>query len=103
MWKRWREPMRDKLNCPNCGAPITSIECPYCGSVFYDLVTLDSTKPTYIRMVWNDQIIMSRVVLRSTTVNISYYDLPSIDIELMAVPDDDGVTIRQERKTDEQT
>ena len=28
--------MRDKLNCPNCGATITSIECPYCGSIFYD-------------------------------------------------------------------
>ena len=22
------------LNCPNCGAPITSEQCPYCGSVF---------------------------------------------------------------------
>ena len=27
------DPMRDKLNCPNCGAPITGVECPYCGSV----------------------------------------------------------------------
>ena len=29
-----RESMKDELNCPNCGAPITSTECPYCGSVF---------------------------------------------------------------------
>lgn len=29
-----REPIRDEFNCPNCGAPITSTECPYCGSVF---------------------------------------------------------------------
>lgn len=93
--------MRDKLNCPNCGAPITSVECPYCGSVFYDFVTLDSTKPTYIRLIWNEQIVTTRVVLRSTTVNINGYDLPSIDIELMAVPDDNGVTIRQERRIDE--
>ena len=93
--------MRDKLNCPNCGEPITSIECPYCGSIFYDFATLDSNKPTYLRLIWNEQIVTTRVVLRSTTVNINYYNLPLIDIELMAVPDDDGVTIRQERRTDE--
>lgn len=29
-----RESMRDEFNCPNCGAPIISTECPYCGSVF---------------------------------------------------------------------
>lgn len=29
-----REPIRDKFNCPNCGAPISNTECPYCGSVF---------------------------------------------------------------------
>ena len=23
-------------NCPNCGAPITSYECEYCGTVFED-------------------------------------------------------------------
>ena len=93
--------MRDKLNCPNCGAPITSIECPYCGSMFYDFVTLDSTKPTYIRMVWNDQIIMSRVVMRTATINIEYDVIPSIEIEFMVVPDNDGVTIRQERRADD--
>lgn len=93
--------MRDKLNCPNCGAPITGMECPYCGSVFYDFAVLDNSKPTYLRLIWNDQIVTTRVVLRSTTVNISYYDLTSIDIKLMAVPDDDGVTIRQERRNDE--
>ena len=92
--------MRDKLNCPNCGAPIASIECPYCGSMFYDFVTLDSTKPSYIRMVWNDQIIISRVVMRTATINIERDALPAIEIEFMAVPDNDGATIRQERRTD---
>ena len=92
--------MRDKLNCPNCGAPITGVECPYCGSVFYDFVTLDSTKPTYIRMVWDDQIITSRVVMRTATINIEYDALPAIEIEFLAVPDDDGVMIRQERRAD---
>ena len=90
--------MRDKLNCPNCGAPITGVECPYCGSVFYDFATLDSTRPTYIRMVWNDQIITSRAVMRTATINIEYDALPTIEVEFIAVPDDDGVTIKQERR-----
>ena len=95
--------MRSKLNCPNCGAPITSTECPYCGSIFYDFATLDSRKPTYIRMVWNDQIITARAVMRSATVTIEHDALPTMEIEFMAVPDDDGVTIKQERRADEQS
>lgn len=35
--------MRDKLNCPNCGAPITSIECPYCSSVMTDVPEIVNT------------------------------------------------------------
>lgn len=92
--------MRDRLNCPNCGAPITDMKCPYCGSIFYDFATLDNTKPTYIRMVWDDQIIMSRVIMRTAAINIEYDALPTIEIEFTAVPDDDGVTIRHERRTD---
>ena len=43
--------MRDRLNCPNCGAPITSTKCPYCGSVFFDFVTLDDGEQTYTQIV----------------------------------------------------
>ena len=25
-----------ETNCPNCGAPITGIQCEYCGTVFHD-------------------------------------------------------------------
>ena len=92
--------MRDKLNCPNCGAPITGMECPYCGSVFYDFATLDSEKPTYIRMKWNDQIITTRALMRSATINVEWDSLPTIEIEFIAVPDYEGVTIKQERRTD---
>ena len=30
-------------NCPNCGAPITGLECEYCGTVFpnIDICKLD--------------------------------------------------------------
>ena len=42
--------MREQLNCPNCGAPITGCECEYCGTVFYDFAVLSDEKPTYIRL-----------------------------------------------------
>ena len=42
--------MRDVLNCPNCGAPIQSDICPYCGSVFLDWSTFDLNRPTFVKV-----------------------------------------------------
>lgn len=42
--------MREKLNCPNCGAPIRGVECEYCGTMFYDFSSISLDKPTYIRI-----------------------------------------------------
>lgn len=38
------------LNCPNCGAPIQSDICPYCGSVFLDWACFDMNRPTFIKI-----------------------------------------------------
>ena len=27
---------KDSTNCPNCGAPIESDKCAYCGTIFVD-------------------------------------------------------------------
>ena len=91
--------MKDRLNCPNCGAPITSIECPYCGAMFFDIVTLDDRHPTYIRMGWNKQIITSQVIMRSANVGFESEALPTINIEFIIVPDKEGFLIKQERYT----
>lgn len=41
-------------NCPNCGAPydIGLNKCPYCGTSYYDLSTLDLTahEPFYLKI-----------------------------------------------------
>ena len=42
--------MRDRLNCPNCGAPIRGVECEYCGTIFYDFGSIDLDRPTYMRV-----------------------------------------------------
>ncbi len=89
--------MKDRLNCPNCGAPIEGTECPYCGTVFHDFATFAPDKPTYIRTIWHDSIITARVILKSATVEFKYFENPSIEFEFMAVPDDDGTIIKQEK------
>ena len=33
--------MREKLNCPNCGAPLVSEKCQYCGTLFYDFSAIE--------------------------------------------------------------
>lgn len=93
--------MRDKLNCPNCGAPITDTTCPFCGSVFYDFATLDDSKPTYIRMRWNNTIITAKAVMRSAAINIEPDAFPVANIEFIVVPDEDGIMLKQEVITGE--
>lgn len=102
-------------NCPNCGAPITETECPYCGTVFYDFATLDSDKPTYIRMNWHGHQMVFKAVMQSVEVNMRsdgsfwcggeinmlggswYEDRHAMDavIEFMILPDDDGVLMKR--------
>ena len=33
--------MKNKLNCSNCGAPITSKTCPYCGTALINYIDED--------------------------------------------------------------
>ena len=52
--------MRERLNCPNCGAPIIDTECPYCGTLFYDFASIDLDKPTYIRIKRGNELITAK-------------------------------------------
>ena len=42
--------MSKKLNCPNCGAPITGIQCEYCGTQFFNIADMIVGEPGYLRM-----------------------------------------------------
>lgn len=93
--------MRDKLNCPNCGAPIIGTECPYCGTVFYDFATLDSMKPTYVRMKWHGVIIVAHVLMQSATMAVGYNEGREIEVRFMVLPGADGVMIKKEKRPNE--
>ena len=98
--------MNEILNCPNCGAPITGETCEYCGTVIYDFSVIDDTKPSYIKMKLNGQIIMFKAYLRNAIFEMSsgleshfYADnnilcrtrsIPDMTVttEFMVIPDD---------------
>lgn len=109
---------REKLNCPNCGAPISSTQCPYCGTVFYDFAVMDFDKPTYIRINHNGQYMVFRALARSMNVSMCpdeyvyyadnrvYAEMPSramdVTIDFSVLPDDKGVLVKQKELNDGQ-
>lgn len=69
--------MRDKLNCPNCGAPLDGEKCFYCGTTFYDFASLEIGTPCYIRLRFGDMKMTFKAVPDIASVNITnnYYDV----------------------------
>jgi len=58
--------------CPNCGAPISSFECKYCGATFYDFANLSFDKPVYIRYRGqNGEVMLMKSRLTSMSVDMS--------------------------------
>lgn len=60
------------LNCPNCGAPIQSDICPYCGSVFLDWACFDMNRPTFVKVRDHlGHIKLLKIMPVSTTMTLS--------------------------------
>ena len=61
------------LNCPNCGAPISSEEnkCPFCGTSYFDLSAIDinNSKPFYLKIRMGN-IILTQLVKVLPDMNI---------------------------------
>lgn len=70
----------DTKTCPNCGAPISSFECKYCGATFYDFASLSFDKPIYIRFKYRDgNVWLMKGFLNNINVEMSTDDDSSID------------------------
>ena len=52
--------MKDLLNCPNCGAPITGSKCEYCGTIFEKSVNLDLELDRLTREIKEAQFYVSQ-------------------------------------------
>ena len=42
--------MDERLNCPNCGAPIEDWKCAYCGTVLLSVGAIEIGAPTFVRI-----------------------------------------------------
>ena len=72
--------MREILNCPNCGAPITSEQCPYCGTLFYDFSAIEIGKPCFLKIKWGNNIMLVKADVRNIDLNMSSDTVDTYDI-----------------------
>lgn len=106
--------MREKLNCPNCGAPITSAQCEYCGTLFYDFANVEMGKPSYIRLKIGDTLNIFRAIPQHTEIvdeapaSTLYFDNKpfhisstpdwNVTISFRIVPDDRGILLEKRKE-----
>lgn len=62
-------------NCPNCGAPIETEKCPYCGTMFVDFATMDADKPFYMKVKKDGKIYILKVMMSSMELRIEPNDI----------------------------
>ena len=54
--------MREKTNCPNCGAPISGIKCEYCGTQFFDLADIELNKYAFLRVRIDNNVLLFEAI-----------------------------------------
>lgn len=62
-------------NCPNCGAPIETEKCPYCGTMFLDFAAMDADKPFYMKVKKDGKIYILKVKMTSMELRIEPNDI----------------------------
>ena len=72
--------MRDVLDCPNCGAPITSERCPYCGTLFYDFSAIEIGKPCFIKIKYNNDIYLVKAICNSADLSMNVETCDAYDM-----------------------
>lgn len=80
-----------KTNCINCGAAkeVTEIKCPFCGTVYLDMTTIDFCRHTPVILKFADPfnkktpIIKAIPTMGKVEVNyLSIHRIPDIDIDI---------------------
>lgn len=58
-------------NCPNCGAPIDTDKCPYCGTRFVDIADLKTGEPIWLTFEYLGKTFGVRVSLSTINVRVT--------------------------------
>lgn len=103
---------RKEYNCPNCGAPIASEKCPYCGTVFWDFASIDMNDLNYLKIRCNGRVYVCRAYLieqeitqrPNTETFYTYADnrpvvvngMPDVELQLnfRVIPDKENILYR---------
>lgn len=79
-------------NCPNCAALLKedSCKCEYCGSHFFDFcgINIDELKPLYLRLKYNNQIAITKVIPGVIEFTPSTDENPKFNMEFTCLPMD---------------
>lgn len=62
-------------NCPNCGAPIETETCPYCGTMFLDFAVMDADQPFYMKVKKDGKIYILKVKMSSMEIRTEPNDI----------------------------
>ena len=67
--------MRDRLNCPNCGATINGCTCQYCGTQFFDLADINLNQEGYLRIRIDDRIMTVKAIPVQAELSCDYHNV----------------------------
>lgn len=96
--------VKDRLNCPNCGAPIRGAECEYCGTLFYDFAQLEVGKAGYVRLKVGDNLLIFRALTTQVDIeqhNDSLYYADNRVVESYSAPGGTTINISMELLSDD--
>ena len=62
-------------NCPNCGAPIETEKCPYCGTMFLDFAAMDADQPFCMKVKQDGKVYILKVKMASMELKTECNDL----------------------------
>lgn len=61
--------LNDSKNCPNCGAPIESEKCSFCGTRFIDFAAINGNEPFFLKIKKDGMVFIAEVVLDSASMH----------------------------------
>lgn len=78
--------------CPNCGAPVVSNKCDYCGTYIFDFSQISMGEPCWISVDLGDgNKRLLRVILENATMDANYSEhtryANSRIVEVLRIPD----------------
>lgn len=83
--------MMSITNCPNCGAPVVSNKCDYCGTYIFDFSQIKMGEPCWISVDLGDgHKRLLHVILKNASVDADYdefsYYANNAIVETLRVP-----------------